>query len=238
MKKGGVQKSDMNADNGGHGITGPPASGMKTARNPPARGPGEVRIIGGRWRGTRLPVPDAPGLRPTSDRARETLFNWLQPVLPDARVLDLFAGSGALGLEAVSRGARSAVLVEREVRAVESLHASIERLQARDLVTAVRADAVGFLQAPLLGAFDIVFLDPPFAGDHWHKALQALPAWLADDAWLYLESPVDGAIEPGADWRLHRENRSRHARHALYRRAIGGAATLAQVSDDSAMSTP
>ena len=85
-------------------------------RRPSARGttPGSVRLIGGHWRGTRLPVPDVPGLRPTSDRVRETLFNWLQPMLPGARVLDLFAGSGALGLEAVSRGAASAQLVERD----------------------------------------------------------------------------------------------------------------------------
>ena len=76
--------------------------------------PGKVRIIGGRWRGTRLAVPDAPGLRPTSDRARETLFNWLQPALPGARVLDLFAGTGALGIEALSRGAAEALLVERD----------------------------------------------------------------------------------------------------------------------------
>ena len=81
-----------------------------------SRAPGSVRIIGGRWRGTRLPVADATGLRPTPDRTRETLFNWLQPVLPGARVLDLFAGSGALGLEAISRGAREALLVERDAR--------------------------------------------------------------------------------------------------------------------------
>ena len=93
----------------------------KSVRNPAtstsaraSRGLGQVRLIGGRWRGSKLPVADVPGLRPTSDRVRETLFNWLGPVLPGARVLDLFAGSGALGLEALSRGAASAVLVERE----------------------------------------------------------------------------------------------------------------------------
>src|SRR5690606_17164758 len=92
-----------------------------------SRPPGSVRIIGGRWRGSRLPVADADGLRPTSDRARETLFNWLQPVLPGARVLDLFAGSGALGLEALSRGARELLLVERDPAQAESLRDSCQR---------------------------------------------------------------------------------------------------------------
>lgn len=200
--------------------------------------PGSVRIIGGRWRGTRLPVPDAPGLRPTSDRARETLFNWLQPVLPGTRVLDLFAGSGALGLEALSRGAREAWLVERDTGLAQALDASVERLHARDEATVVRADALAWLQAPLHGRFDIVFMDPPFADDLWRRALQALPPWLAADAWLYLEGPAAGGIDPGAGWRLHRESRSRDARHALYRRFAGVAGTLGQASDEGATSTP
>ncbi|MGJ7904097.1 RsmD family RNA methyltransferase, partial [Lysobacter sp. 1R34A] len=110
---------------------------MKTPQRGPRRVPaaptggaptGKVRIIGGRWRGTRLAVADAPGLRPTSDRVRETLFNWLMPVLPGARVLDLFAGSGALGLEALSRGAASAVLVERDPALAAELRALTGRL--------------------------------------------------------------------------------------------------------------
>jgi 16S rRNA (guanine966-N2)-methyltransferase len=183
-------------------------------------GAGSVRIIGGRWRGTRLPVVDAGGLRPTSDRARETLFNWLQPALPGTRVLDLFAGSGALGLEALSRGARSAMLVERDPRALASLQASIERLHAGDEAVAVRADAKAFLRAPLHGRFDVVFVDPPFAAGAWQDVLEALPPWLSDEAWLYLESPAAAAIAPGAGWRLHREGATRDARHALYRRGI------------------
>lgn len=199
---------------------------------------GSVRIIGGRWRGTRLPVADLPGLRPTSDRARETLFNWLQPVLPGARVLDLFAGSGALGLEAVSRGAREALLVERDPQLAESLRATVERLQAGDEAKVARADALALLGAPLQGLFDIVFLDPPFDRDLWNEALAALPPWLGEDAWLYLESPPDRPVDPGPGWRLHREDRSRDARHALYRRTAGRAATLGWPSDDSATSTP
>ena len=189
---------------------------MNTGRRNAPRAPGSVRIIGGRWRGTRLPVADLPGLRPTSDRARETLFNWLQPVLPRARVLDLFAGSGALGLESLSRGAREALLVERDPRLLESLQATIERLRAGDEAKVVRADALTLLRAPLQGRFDIVFVDPPFDDDLWSAVLAALPPWLADDAWLYLESPAASTVEPGPGWHLHRESRSRDARHALY----------------------
>ena len=107
---------------------------------------GKVRIIGGRWRGTRLSVPSSPGLRPSSDRVRETLFNWLMPVLPGARVLDLFSGTGALGLEAVSRGAASAVLVERDAALAQALRDVSTRLSAQDQVEVVQAEAVGWLQ--------------------------------------------------------------------------------------------
>ncbi|QCO67403.1 16S rRNA (guanine(966)-N(2))-methyltransferase RsmD [Luteimonas yindakuii] len=184
------------------------------------RGPsmGSVRIVGGRWRGTRLPVPDAPGLRPTSDRARETLFNWLQPWLPGARVLDLFAGSGALGLEAVSRGAAQAVLVERDAALADALDASVHRLDARDSVQVVRADVREWLRAPLFGRFDGVFCDPPFEAGLWATVLERLDPWLNDAAWLYLESPASAPVEPAGAWRLHREGGTRDARHALYRR--------------------
>jgi len=183
-----------------------------------SRPPGSVRIIGGRWRGSRLPVADADGLRPTSDRARETLFNWLQPVLPGARVLDLFAGSGALGLEALSRGARELLLVERDPALAESLRDSCQRLGAGSAATVLRADAVELLRTPLHGRFDLVFLDPPFAGGGWERALERLDPWLADGAWLYLESPAAAPVAPGPGWLAHRESASRDAHHALYRR--------------------
>ncbi len=204
-------------------------------RRPPSRGPvspGVVRIIGGRWRGSKLPVADAAGLRPTSDRARETLFNWLGnvsgPALHGARVLDLFAGSGALGLEAVSRGAREALLVEREPALAQSLRDTVDRLNAGDQVQVVRADALGWLAAPLQGRFDIVFLDPPFDAGLWRQVLPLLPPWLSDGAWLYVETPADLAFEPGPGWRLHREGGTRDARHLLYQRvrAAEGAVTL------------
>ena len=187
-------------------------------RNAPGP-PGAVRIIGGRWRGTKLPVADADGLRPTSDRTRETLFNWLQPALPGARVLDLFAGSGALGLESLSRGAREALLVERDPRQCETLEAIARRLPGGEAATVVRADALAFLRAPLHGRFDVVFVDPPFAADLWDGALAQLGPWVGDGAWLYVEAPLQRNIDPGAGWRLHREGVTRATRHALYRRS-------------------
>lgn len=179
---------------------------------------GQVRIIGGRWRGTRLAVADSPGLRPTSDRVRETLFNWLQPALPGARVLDLFAGSGALGLEAVSRGATAAMLVERDPRLVELLHGAVQRLEAAANVQVLRADALAWLQLPVHGRFDIVFVDPPFADGIHAAVLAALPAWVGPGAWLYLESALHAAAHPGPGWALHRQGETREVRYALYRR--------------------
>src|SRR5690606_9279376 len=117
------------------------------ATRPVIRGPGQIRIIAGRWRGSKLPVAEVDGLRPTSDRVRETLFNWLMPALPGARVLDLFAGSGALGLEAISRGAASAVLVERDARLAASLQATTERLPGGEAAKVVQADALAWLPA-------------------------------------------------------------------------------------------
>lgn len=188
-----------------------------SARPPASRPPGVIRIIGGDWRGTKLSVPDRDGLRPTADRVRETLFNWLQPMLPGARVLDLFAGTGALGLEAVSRGAREAVLVERDPALAEELRRIAAKLPGGDRVQVVRADALAWLQtAP--GSFDLVFVDPPFAGDLWRTSLAALEGRCADDAWLYVESPHGSEAVPDATWRLHRESRTREVRYALYRR--------------------
>ncbi|MBO9715470.1 MAG: 16S rRNA (guanine(966)-N(2))-methyltransferase RsmD [Pseudoxanthomonas sp.] len=184
----------------------------------PARTAGSVRIVGGRWRGTKLPVPDINGLRPTSDRVRETLFNWLQPVLPGSRVLDLFAGSGALGLESVSRGAAQAVLVERDPSQAAGLRAAVARLQAGDQVQVVQDDAVRWLGGQgIAPPFDVVFLDPPFAAGLWQPALQALLPRLAADGWLYLESPPDQVPEPPAGWTLHRQLRTAQAHAALYR---------------------
>ena len=147
----------------------------------------QVRIIGGRWRGRKLPFPDAPGLRPTPDRVRETLFNWLAPVIEGSRCLDLFAGSGALGLEAASRGAAEVMLVEREARLAKALREHVERLKAGHVQIA-QADALQFLHGTPR-PFDVVLLDPPFGEDLLPAVLARLDAgWLAPAAYLYMEA--------------------------------------------------
>ncbi|MEA5666716.1 16S rRNA (guanine(966)-N(2))-methyltransferase RsmD [Stenotrophomonas sp. MH1] len=185
----------------------------------PPTGTGQVRIIGGRWRNTRLQVPQVQGLRPTSDRVRETLFNWLMPKLPGARVLDLFAGSGALGLEAVSRGAASAQLVERDPGLVAALRGMVSRLDAAAQVEVVSGDALRWLESASPVRADIVFLDPPFAAGLWEQVIARLPRHLADDAWLYMEAPAGSMPALPAGWSLHREGGTRDVAYALYRQA-------------------
>jgi len=189
--------------------------------------PGVVRIIGGRWRGSKLPVAEVAGLRPTADRVRETLFNWLQPRLAGARVLDLFAGTGALGLEAASRGAGRVVLIERDPALAAGLRATAARLARADTAAVVEVvcdDALHWLSQAQRVQFDLVLIDPPFAAALWQPALAALPPWLADDAWLYLESPSAELPVTAHGWVQHREGSTRDVRYALYRR---GTVTLA-----------
>lgn len=178
---------------------------------------GKVRIIGGRWRGTRLAVPPSPGLRPSSDRVRETLFNWLIPTLAGARVLDVFAGTGALGLEAVSRGAAHAVLVERDAALAQSLRETVARLSAQESIEVVHGDALAWLVRQEPASFDVAFVDPPFHAGLWQPTLAALLPKLARDAWLYVESPPEQAPTLPREWALHREGRTREVRYALYR---------------------
>ena len=199
------------SENATHGNTRPRRDPMNTT-------PGKVRIIGGRWRGTRLAVPERPGLRPTSDRVRETLFNWLMPALPGARVLDLFAGSGALGLEAVSRGAAHAVLVEHDPGLAQALRDTAARLDGGDAIEVVRADAMAWLHAQPDAAFDIAFVDPPFDANLWGGVLPALVPKLSADAWLYVEAPADAVPSLPDGWAPHREGRTREVHYALYRR--------------------
>lgn len=153
-------------------------------------GRGHVRIIAGSLRGSKLPVPELEGLRPTSDRTRETLFNWLQYDLAGARVLDLFAGSGALGFEAVSRGAGTVMLVERNPVAFASLLETKNRLKTGNLEV-THADALAWLPQQAGKTFTVVFLDPPFAGDIWPVLWPLLTPALAENAKLYLELPSD-----------------------------------------------
>lgn len=164
---------------------------------------GEVRIIGGQWKRSKLPVPDAPGLRPTSDRVRETLFNWLGQTLTGWRVLDAFAGSGALGFEAASRGAQSVVMIEREAALVDGLRASQKRLQAGAVVIH-RANALSWMAA-CAERFDLILLDPPFAADLFDQALAAAMPLLAEGGLIYVESPHALAAPAGfTSWRQGR----------------------------------
>ncbi|HSN00859.1 MAG TPA: 16S rRNA (guanine(966)-N(2))-methyltransferase RsmD [Rudaea sp.] len=190
----------------------------------PASLPGKLRIIAGSLRGSRIAVPDAPGLRPTPERVRETLFNWLAPVIEGAKCLDLFAGTGALGIEALSRGAASVDFVESDVRLADLLRANLARLRQDAQVHVV--DALRFL-AHAARAYDVVFLDPPFAVNLWNAAAQALEdhGCLKDAAWIYVESPAHGAPAFPQDWTLHREGRAGEVRYALYRR-VGASAKL------------
>jgi 16S rRNA (guanine966-N2)-methyltransferase len=161
-----------------------------------------LRIIGGAWRGRRLRFPDAEAIRPTPDRVRETLFNWLGPRVLDARCLDLFAGSGALGLEAISRGAREVVFVERDGAAVRELKKHIDEWGAPQ-ARVEQADAERFL-AKSSEAFEIVFLDPPFAAGLLAKTAEQLESggWLAPNALIYVECPArEGLPTLPASWR-------------------------------------
>lgn len=164
---------------------------------------GDIRIIGGQWKRTKLTVPDAPGLRPTSDRVRETLFNWLGQTLTGWRVLDAFAGTGALGFEAASRDAAAVVMIERDPALVELLRASQRRLKATAL-SVHRANALNWMTA-CAERFDLVFLDPPFADDLFERALAAAVPLLTEGGLIYVESPREIAPPPGfTAWRQGR----------------------------------
>ncbi len=184
----------------------------------PARS-NQVRIIAGRWRGRKLAFPTAQNLRPTPDRIRETLFNWLAPWLTGSHCLDLFAGSGALGFEAVSRGAARVVMVERDRVIVQALRDNRQRLAGGE-IEIVHQDGAGYL-CGLPQPFDVVFLDPPFSEtDTLHRAMQVLTesGWLKAGAHIYLERPAK-AQQPSlpAGWELLRDKQAGQVRFQLYR---------------------
>jgi len=186
--------------------------------------PGELRIIGGDWRGRKIRFPPVAAIRPTPDRVRETLFNWLQAVVPGSRCLDLYAGSGALGLEALSRGAREVVFVDAEPRVAANLAERLRELDC-DRGRAIRSDAERYLAAPAT-PFDIVFLDPPFAGNLLGEACRRLEAggWLAPGAYVYLEAPASAGL-PGlpAGWMVLRSKRAGEVGyHLVHREHAGG----------------
>ncbi len=167
----------------------------------------ELRIIGGRWRGRRIAFHADPGVRPTPDRVRETLFNWLQPVLPGARVLDLFCGSGALAIEALSRGAATATLLDVSGTVLRDVAQNLQRLGATG-AELVPADSLAWLSAAPPQAWNIVFLDPPFGRAMVAACLPLLarPGVLAPAARIYVESAVGDALpELPPGWTLYRE---------------------------------
>ncbi|PLZ03420.1 16S rRNA (guanine(966)-N(2))-methyltransferase RsmD [Burkholderia sp. WAC0059] len=179
-----------------------------------------VRIIGGDWKRTPLPVLDLDGLRPTPDRVRETLFNWLGQRLDGQRCLDLFAGSGALGFEAASRGAARVLMVERSPRAAAQLRANQARLAA-PAVEIAEADALRLAAGLTPGSFDVVFLDPPFGDDVLGRAIGLVVPLVAEGGFLYVESgaPLDPASEPAlAGWIVARAGRAGAVFYHLLRR--------------------
>ena len=186
--------------------------------------PGRVRIIGGSLRGSKLDVPDLAGLRPTPDRVRETLFNWLMPVIEGARCLDLFAGTGALGIEALSRGAAHVDFVESDAQLARMLRENLSRLKQ---TAAVHQSAASRFIECAGERYDIVFLDPPFNDDLWDRAMTSLETneRLAPTAWIYVESPANRSVVAPESWMLHREGHAGAVRFALYRRA-GASAKL------------
>jgi 16S rRNA (guanine966-N2)-methyltransferase len=188
---------------------------------------GQLRIIGGEWRGRKIRFPGVAGLRPTPDRVRETLFNWLAPVIGGSRCLDLFAGSGALGLESLSRGAATVTFVERDRNAAQQLSETAAAL-AQGRATVHQADVAAWLAGPAT-PFDIVFVDPPYDSGLLPAAMQQLETggWLAADAFIYLEAPARaGTPAMPASWSLHRSGRAGAVGYYLARRlAAGGGPT-------------
>ena len=174
-----------------------------------------VRIVGGAWRSRLLEVVDVSGLRPTPDRVRETLFNWLGQDLDGQHCVDLFAGSGILGFEAASRGAASVVLVERDTRALDALHKSAKTLQASH-VEIVRGDAVRFAQTTPR-SFDGVFLDPPYKQGWLEQVSPWLDRLVRPDGWLYVES--EAAVDSLGAWRTVKQGRAGQVHFHLMRRS-------------------
>jgi 16S rRNA (guanine966-N2)-methyltransferase len=177
--------------------------------------PNRVRVIGGAWRSRMINFPDQRELRPTPDRVRETLFNWLGQDLSGKRCLDLFAGSGALGFEAASRGATEVLMVERERSASAALEANRAALGASQ-VKIVRADALAFLRGGP-GVYDVVFLDPPFgAAAVWDTLFEALAPCLAQGALIYRESGDKPSAPAG--WEIHKQGHAGQVNYQLLKR--------------------
>ena len=174
-----------------------------------------MRIVGGAWKSRLIAFPAKKDLRPTPDRVRETLFNWLGQDLTGAACLDLFAGSGALGFEAASRGARRVVMVERDPAIFRSLAAAREALEA-GAVDLIRGDALEFLRTDS-GVYDVVFLDPPFDAGYWPRLAPLLPPRLAPEGMVYHESAHCPETSP--EWQIRKRGRAGKVSYQLLGRA-------------------
>lgn len=180
---------------------------------------GQIRIIGGLWRGRKLPVLNSEGLRPTTDRIKETLFNWLMFDINQCRCLDLFAGSGSLGFEALSRGASQVIMVEKDHQVAQQLSQNLARLPQAP-ATVVNIDAVRYLASPAT-PFDLVLLDPPFHRELLPQVCQLLEekGWLSADAKIYIER--EQAAEPlllPPNWHLLKDKQAGQVTYQLYQR--------------------
>lgn len=184
------------------------------------RGRGEIRIIGGEWRGRKLHFPQSEALRPTPDRVRETLFNWLQFELAGKQCLDLFAGSGALGFEALSRGAAAVHFVEPDPPTAKAIGEAM-RAFGTDRGRLEQQDAFAFLRGKAVDPYDVVFLDPPYAERWLGKACAALEqgGWLRPGAWVYLEDAAShGVPDLPVGWNLLRSKKAGDVGYHLARR--------------------
>ncbi len=194
---------------------------MAKAKKGARQNQGQVRIIGGSWRGRRLRVLDHEGLRPSGDRVRETLFNWLQFDLPGAVCLDAFAGTGALGAEALSRGAKQVIMLEREPRVAHNLSQQLTELAGASLSVEC-VDALIWLQSPARERFDLVFLDPPFVMNLLSQTAQSLESggWLSPTALIYVEYARQLArpVLP-ENWMMLKEKQTQEVVYALYQRS-------------------
>ena len=185
-----------------------------------AKGSNQLRIIGGEWRGRKLRFPDAPNLRPTPDRVRETVFNWLAPMIHGARCLDLFAGSGALGLEALSRGAAFTTFVDSHIKVTSALKEHLELLGVNDKAEILQMDGVKFLKSETK-EYDLVFLDPPYHLDFMQKVVPLLENnhWLANNAMLYLEIEKRQSLpELPENWKQLKEKTAGEVNYFLFQR--------------------
>lgn len=196
-----------------------PRSAHKQNRSQP-QGSGELRIIGGQLRGRKLSVADVPGLRPTTDRVRETLFNWLQFELQGQRCLDLFAGSGALGFEALSRGADLVLMIEKDTKAARLLSQHAQTLNAASHGSALvqPGDALQFLRQQPAAPFDVIFIDPPFRmglAEHCCQLLEQF-RWLHAGSWVYVETEQEWQGQVPPHWRLHRDKNAGQVSYQLY----------------------